>query len=408
MNDILPPKRPLNSQVVPPRQPRPAMVQQQAVGQTQRITPTPSAVSTNSAPVKPPTAVGSAGKPANKKPRSRKKWLLWTIGSILALLLIIAGTIVVWYRMALQPVATGEVEATSVQIIEGSSPSDIGQLLQDEGLIRNSLAFEIYVRLHGVRGQLQAGTYQLKASLSTPEIVNHLTSGNVDSLTITFLPGATLAQNRQVLFAAGFSEAEVNAALSKTYDSPLFADKPEGTDLEGYIYGETYIFDLGVTVEEILERTFAEYWQAIEQNDIVAGFQAQGLNLFEGITLASIVQREDGNPTNQTNVARIFLNRLELGMPLGSDVTYYYGAEKLGVEPSSDLDSPYNTRIHTGLPPGPISNPGLSALEAVARPAENDYLYFISGDDDVLYMAMTNEEHEMNVQQHCAVKCQLP
>jgi UPF0755 protein len=80
----------------------------------------------------------------------------------------------------------------------------------------------------------------------------------------------------------------------------------------------------------------------------------------------------------------------------------------LGVEPSSDLDSPYNTRLYAGLPPGPISNPGLSALKAVARPAENDYLYFISGDDDVLHMAMTNEEHEANVQQYCAVKCQLP
>jgi UPF0755 protein len=319
-----------------------------------------------------------------------------------------AGAAVVWYQTALQPVAAQEVEKTSVQIVEGSSPSDISELLQNEGLIRSRLAFEIYVRFEGVRGQLQAGTYQLAASDSTQEIVAHLTSGNVDSLTVTFLPGATLAENRQVLFAAGFSEQEVDTALNKTYDSPLFADKPTEADLEGYIYGETYTFDTGVTVEEILERTFAEYWQVIEQNEIIAGFQAQGLNLFEGITLASIVQREDGNPANQTNVARVFLNRLELGMPLGSDVTYYYGAQKLGVEPSSDLDSPYNTRIHTGLPPGPISTPGLSALEAVARPAEHDYLYFISGDDDILYMARTNEEHEANVQQHCAVKCQLP
>jgi UPF0755 protein len=398
MNDILPPKRPLNSQSVPRTTQRPmAMQSQQAPAQQPQVSPV--GVSKPSSPVRP--------QPSKKQP-SRKKWLWWVIGGFLALLLVVAAASVVWYQTSLQPVSTQETEKTPVQIAEGSSPSDIGQLLQNEGLIRSSLAFEIYVRLEGVRGQLQAGTYQLAASDSTQEIVAQLTSGNVDSLTVTFLPGATLAENRQVLFAAGFSETEVDSALGKTYDSPLFTDKPTDSDLEGYIYGETYTFDIGVTVEEILERTFTEYWQVIEQNDIIAGFEAQGLNLFEGITLASIIQREDGDAVNQTNVARVFLNRLELDMPLGSDVTYYYGAQKLGVEPSSDLESPYNTRLHTGLPPGPISNPGLSALEAVARPAENDYLYFISGDDNVLYMAMTNEEHEANVQQHCAVKCQLP
>jgi len=406
MNDILPPKRPLNSQAAP-RQPRPAASQPQMSSRPMGGVAPAQSRAASPVPPKPPVTTQPIGQPP-KKQRMRKKWLWWSIGGLLALLVLATGAAIVWYQTALQPVTAGEVEEASIQIVEGSSPNDIGQLLQNEGVIRSGLAFEIYVRLHGVRGQLQAGTYQLAASASTPEIVDHLTSGNVDSLTITFLPGATLAENKQVLFEAGFSEAEVDAAFAKTYDSPLFADKPEGSDLEGYIYGETYIFDRGATVEEILERTFAEYWQAIEQNNIVAGFRAQGLNLFEGITLASIVQREDGNPTNQTNVARVFLNRLAIDMPLGSDVTYYYGAERLGVEPSSDLDSPYNTRIHAGLPPGPISNPGLSALEAVARPAENDYLYFISGDDDVLYMAMTNEEHEANVQQHCQVKCQLP
>lgn len=407
MNDILPPKRPLNPNAAP------AARQSSQFSATNNVQPRPISPRPTVEPRQPtqPQKMIS-GPPSHPllpaRKRSLKKWLWWSIGGFLGLLAIAVAAMVIWYQTALQPVASAELEKTPVQIVEGSSPSEIGQLLQNEGLIRSSFAFDIYVRLHGVRGLLQAGTYQLAASSSTPEIVSHLTSGNVDSLTITFLPGATLAENRQVLFAAGFSEEEVDAALTKAYDSPLFADKPEGSDLEGYIYGETYTFDTGVSVEEILRRTFAEYWQAIEQNDIVAGFRAQGLNLFEGITLASIVQREDGNPTHQANVARIFLNRLEQDMLLGSDVTYYYGAEKLGVEPSSDLDSPYNTRLHAGLPPGPISNPGLTALKAVAQPAENDYLYFISGDDDVLYMAMTNEEHEINVQQHCAVKCQLP
>lgn len=392
MNDIIPPKRPLNKQAMPPRQ----VQSNQPTGET-------STTPLSSAPVTP----GGSTVKAPTKRRSGKK-ILWWLGGGLVLLLIAIAVPIAWYTMALQPVDPQAGEKKSIQITEGSSPSDIGQLLQDEGLVRSNLAFEIYVRLAGVRGQLQAGTYSLAPSESTQDIVTHLTSGNTDSLTVTFLPGATLAENRQALLVAGFSEAEVDTALAKTYDSPLFATKPAGSDLEGYIYGETYIFDMGVTVEEVLERTFAEYWQVIEQNNIVAGFQARGLSLFEGITLASIVQAEDKNPDNQPQIAQVFLRRLEIGMSLGADATFFYGAEKLGVPPTIDLDSPYNTRIHTGLTPGPIGSPGENALVAVANPAEGDFLYFVHGDDDTLHLARTEEEHEANVQQYCQVKCQLP
>jgi UPF0755 protein len=404
MNDILPPKRPLNRSAVPgsSRPTSPSSVP---------IPPNVSGVSMQPSSQRPVMQPPIRNQPPQKKnnfSKKSKKWLWWLLGGVVGLLLVIFGAAVVWYSAALTPVNPQATEKIQVEVAEGSSPGDIGHILQDEGLIRSGLAFEIYVRLSGTHSQLQAGAYELSSSESTPEIVSRMTSGSASELTVTFLPGATLAENRQVLLSAGFSESEVDAALDKTYNSPLFTDKPADANLEGYIYGETYTFEATVTVEEILERTFTEYWQVIEQNDIIAGFQTQGLNLYEGITLASIVQKEDGNPANQANVAQVFLNRLALDMPLGSDVTYYYGAAKLGVEPSSDLESPYNTRLHTGLPPGPISNPGLGALEAVARPTTHDFLYFISGDDDVLYMAMTNEEHETNVQQHCQVKCQLP
>lgn len=393
MNDILPPKRPLNRQVTP----RPP---QQTTSRPTLVQPVPVASRQQPATLSPANSV--------KKKRSPKKWLLWVIGGVLAAIVLFVGLAIAWYVAALQPVNSTQTEKTSVQIVEGSSPGEIGQLLQDKGLIRSGLAFEVYIRLEGVRSKLQAGTYSLAPSESTQEIVTHLTSGNTDMVTVTFLPGATLAENKQVLLAAGFSEDEVDTALTKTYDSPLFASKPAGSDLEGYIYGETYTFNASVTVEEILEKTFAEFWRVIEQNNIVAGFEVQGLNLFEGITLASIVQREDANPDHQAQIAQVFYQRLKLEMTLGSDVTYYYGAKKLGVAPSSDLDTPYNTRLYPGLPPGPISSPGVSALIATAAPAEGDYLFFISGDDDILYMAHTNEEHEVNVQQHCQTKCQLP
>jgi len=130
--------------------------------------------------------------------------------------------------------------------------------------------------------------------------------------------------------------------------------------------------------------------------------------LYQGITLASIIQREVSGTKDQSQVAQVFYSRLAQGTPLGSDVTYQYAAKKLGVTPSPSLDSPYNTRKYAGLPPGPIATPGLSALQAVATPAPGDYLYFLSGDDNVTYFARTDAEHEANIQNHCHKKCLLP
>ena len=121
--------------------------------------------------------------------------------------------------------------------------------------------------------------------------------------------------------------------------------------------------------------------------------------------MASIIQREVSNPEDQRIVAQVFYRRLAEGMRLESDVTYQYICDKLGVPRDVKYDSPYNTRLYAGLPIGPISNPGRSALLAVASPADTNYLYFLSGDNDITYFAYTNEEHEQNRENYCAIKC---
>jgi len=344
--------------------------------------------------------------PAPKK--GRKKLLLWIVGGILLLLVAAVAGALLWYKIQLSPVSPKDTSRMRVEITSGSSPSQIGQLLEEKHLIRNVLAFDLYTRLSETRSKLQAGTYSLSPSESTETIVNHLASGKVDNFSITFLPGATLAENRTVLIKAGYPEAEVDAALNKTYSSPLFQDKPAEADLEGYIYGETYSFDSSATVEQILTKTFDEFYAEIKKSNLIEEFKKQNLNLYQGITLASIIQREVPHATDQKQVAQIFLKRLSMGIPLGSDVTYQYAAKKLGVTPSPSLDSPYNTRKVVGLPPGPIATPGASALEAVASPAAGDYLYFLSGDDDITYYATTDAEHEANIRDHCKIKCSLP
>jgi len=254
----------------------------------------------------------------------------------------------------------------------------------------------------------------LSPAESTAQIVEHLVKGSVDQFSITFYPGATLVDNSSstkkydvttVLKKAGYSDQQISAAFKKTYTSPLFIGKPASADLEGYVYGETYKFNTGATVEDILQATFAEYYQVVQDSHLIDAFTKHGLTLYQGITLASIIQREASGVADQKQVAQVFYSRLKIGMQLGSDVTYQYIADKTGVARDPNLNSPYNTRRFAGLPPGPIATPGLGALIAVAQPADGDYLFFLSGDDDVTYFAKTSAEHEANIVNHCKVKC---
>jgi UPF0755 protein len=408
MNDIIPPKRPIGAPA------RPSVTPPNRVSPPLRSVPLqnrPAPIQQPAAPVAlPQSPQKEASQTLQLKPgkRSKKKLIAGIIIGVIMFVLALMASAVLWYNTQLRPVASGDAEKVSVTIPTGATAGHIGQLLEEKKLIRSSLAFDIYIRLSPGNPAFRAGTYSVSPADSTSQIIGYLVSGEADELVITFLPGATLAQNREVLLKAGFASSEVDAAFGKEYQHPLFTDKPAGTDLEGYIYGETYHFSADVTVERVLQQTFDQYYQVITKNNLITAYKQRELSLYQGITLASIIQREVSGAADQKQVAQIFFTRLDRGISLGSDVTYQYAAKKLGVTPSPDLDSPYNTRKFPGLPPGPIATPGLTALQAVASPASGDYLYFLSGDDDKTYFAHTNEEHEANVRDHCQKKCLIP
>lgn len=351
------------------------------------------------------------------KPR-KKKTLLRVVCAVVAVVVIAIIAAAAWYFIQLSAPNESDTARVRITIQSGITPSQIGTQLKEEGLIRSDLAFGIYTRLEGVQDKLQAGVYSLSSSESMPQIVEHLVKGGAsEEITVTFLPGATLTDTTAkdelkktdvttVLRRLGYEEAEIRAALAKTYDHPLFVTKPASADLEGYIYGETYQVSAGASVEDILTRTFDEYYKVLQANNLIEGFSKQGLTLYEGITLASIVQRESGGD-DKAQIAQVFYLRLAQGMQLGSDVTYQYIADKDGMPRDTNYDSPYNTRRYTGLPPGPIASPGLASLKAVAAPATGDYLFFLSGDDDITYFARTNAEHQANISAHCQKKCQI-
>lgn len=342
---------------------------------------------------------------ANQKPSSpKRRWGLMVAGFVLILTTMVIGAVYWWYSTQLSAVDSADDSKKVVRIVSGSTPPQIGNQLEEAGLIKDGEAFDIYTRIKGVQGRLQAGTYRLSPSESTPEIVEHLINGRVDTFSITFIPGLTLKQIREVIKDAGYTDAEIDKAMTSDYDSPIFDGKPAGQDLEGYIYPETYQVSSSATVEQILKQAFAEFEKVIKANDLAAKYKEQGLTLYEGIIMASIIQKEAVGG-DEAQIAQVFLKRYAEGMALGSDPTYQYIADKLGVERDLNLDSPYNTRRFTGLPPGPIANSSETVLVAVAEPAEGDYLYFLSGDDDVTYFSRTLAEHEANIRDYCKVKC---
>ncbi len=230
----------------------------------------------------------------------------------------------------------------------------------------------------------------------------------------TIVPGETIFEVKEDLVELGYDSAEVDEALSGDYDFDFLKERPEGASLEGYLYGETYEFYKGASVREIITRFLEGMSEVITANNLEEKYQEQGLSLFEGITLASVVQKE-AQASEQATVAQVFLSRLAYGWKLGSDVTVSYALDV--VDPNREvyrdnsaalmIDSCYNTRKYTGLPCGPISNPSLSALMAVAEPSDTTYLFFLTGDDGLMYYSYTEAEHLQKAALYCRTLCNV-
>lgn len=371
----------------------------------------------------------------DETPSRPRKWRYVLIG-ILLLLVALAAPAYLWYQRQLQPVDPQDTSVQRVEITEGASLGFIASRLEERGLIRSGLAFKILANLEGKQGAIKAGTCNLSPNTMPLEILNKITTGCQDFKSITFYPGATLETSRYAreraekdgtefrdmsirasLKSAGYSNTEISEAFSSTYSSPLFEDKPSNRGYEGYIFGETYYVSTDATVKEVLQTAFDHFYDVVKKNNLAEKYQQQGLSLYEGITLASIVGREldcEGKPDEerkqfcfgyQRQIAEVFYNRLRAGMTLGSDVTSIYASDRLNVESSIDVDSPYNTRKYQGLPPGPIATAGVLALKAVADPTVGDNLYFLAGDDGLIYFANDSAGHESNIVHHCKLYC---
>lgn len=234
------------------------------------------------------------------------------------------------------------------------------------------------------------------------------------TFSFTVRPGETIYDIKKNLINLGYNPSEVDEAFDADYDFAFLKERPVGATLEGYLFGETHEFYKTDSVKDILTVFLKEMGGVIEENNLTSRYAARGLSLFEGITLASVVQKEAAAP-EQPTVAQVFLSRLENGIALGSDVTVSYALDTMDPDRQTygdnqaalTIDSCYNTRLYKGLPCGPISNPGLSALLAVAEPSDTSYLYFLTGDDGMMYYSHTEDEHNQNIYSHCQNLCNV-
>lgn len=340
-----------------------------------------------------------------KKPKHLKLAILG-----LAFLVIIIGitfSIIAYisYKNNLKPLNPKDKTERRVIIKEGETSKQIAKKLQKQGLIKSSDTFLLYMQFEKPKSVLKTGCYTLTASQSVEKIISVLHGGKTGACMVTILPGRTLDELTNDLSAYEYSKESIKKALKETYNSPLLADKPKDASLEGYIYPETFDMQADTDPHNLFQRSMDTLYEKLKEDNLIEAFKAHNLTIYQAITLASIIQKEASDPNEQPQIAQVFLTRLAKGMKLESDVTFHYAAKILGVQPSVSLDSPYNTRIYPGLPPGPISNMNYSALKAVAHPAEGDYLFFIAGDDGKIYYGHTVEEHQQNISKYCHELC---
>ncbi|MBI3976167.1 MAG: endolytic transglycosylase MltG [Armatimonadetes bacterium] len=296
----------------------------------------------------------------------------------------------------LRPVA-GEAPAQIVTIPRGASVQGIATLLHGAGLIRSPAAFAAAARLRGVGSRLQSGEYALSPAMSTLEILDRLASGQVLLHRLTVPEGYTAAQIAGALAARGLAEREAFLRLARAGGGRFSLPWLEGRDdLEGYLFPDTYLLPRGLPVDQIVARLLARFEERVTP-DLRRG---EGLSLHEAVIIASMVEREARLAAERPVIAGVITNRLRRGWPLEIDATVLYALGRTSGELTvADLqvDSPYNTYRRTGLPPGPISNPGLAAITAARHPAATPYLFYVLRPDGSHAFSRTFQEHQQAI-----------
>lgn len=303
--------------------------------------------------------------------------------SVVLLILLILGCVLWWHR-GNSPVNRSSLEKRIFVIEKGEGIRSIARRLKDEKFINDPIVFFILIWKEGYGEKIQAGDFRLAPSMTTREIALELTHGTLDVW---------------VTIPEGFRSEEIGQVLKDKVPSYQDSWTKQLSKNEGYLFPDTYLLPKDADIDlviKIMRDNFDQKWKLLNTNRDISNV----------VILASIVEREAKFAQDRPIVAGILQKRLDLGIPLQVDSTIQYA---LGEAPrwwkpptSGDLriNSPFNTYLRYGLPPAPISNPGLDSLKAAVNPVKTDYLYYLSSKDGRMHYARTLEEHNKNIQEH--------
>ena len=370
-------------------------------------------------------------KPIKKKKKSRLKGFFVTV-FVLLVLLGVGGFFGYRYvESALQPVDANSKQYVTVQIPEGANLQQIGDTLENSGLVKHGFIFSLYAKYKDYN-DLKSGYYNLQKSMSTDDIIKELQKGGtpqpqeVALANLTIPEGYTLDQIAQTVgqLQGDFKEPlTADAFLAKVQDetfiSQLVAKYPTLLEslptkesgvryrLEGYLFPATYAIKESTTIESLIDEMVA----AMDKNlsGHYTAIKEKNLTVNELLTIASLVEKEGLKTDDRKLIAGVFYNRLNLGMPLQSNIAILYAEGKLGQNISladdaaidTTINSPYNVYTNLGLMPGPVDSPSLDAIEASINQTKSDNLYFVANvQDGKVYFATTREEHDRNVAEH--------
>jgi len=339
------------------------------------------------------------------RPVKRKKS---KIGIYLTAFLLVAAVMIGanWWSGKLKPVADSGQTQTFV-LESGMTASQVAQELQQKNLIRSAEAFRALARKNNADAKLMAGMYSLSPQMSAQEILDTLLKGPIpDIVKVTIPEGYSVAEIVQTLSQKGLgTEAELYKVM-RSYsvrDYAFLKDIPKGDNpLEGFLFPDTYFFDKDAKPKEVIDRFLVRFEKELTE-ETQARLEELDISVYTWVTKASVVEKEAAKETERPLIAGVFNNRLKTGMPLQSCATVQYvlGEVKpiLSLE-DIEIDSPYNTYKNTGLPPGPIANPGHASLTAVLYPTKTDYYYFVAKNDGSHAFAVTYDEHLRNVNRY--------
>lgn len=302
----------------------------------------------------------------------------------------------------LSPVASGQGRSVNITVPRSASSSNIGRILHEQGLVHSAWFFNLYTRLKGVDGKLKAGRYTFSTAQSLPEIVNELVKGPDEGRVFTIPEGFNLKQIAELLEREGLVTRQdfLAAAAEDRFDYPFLRGLPPGPNrLEGYLFPDTYRVGSYTRAHEVIDLMLSRFDRKLKEMDYYRKVKAAGLTLHQAVIIASMVEREARVDRERPLIAGVIFNRLKRDMPLQIDATVQYalGSHRAKLYYKDlEVDSPYNTYLIRGLPPGPIACPGEASLLAAVQPVKTSYLYYVARPDGTHAFASTLDEHNAN------------